>query len=245
MVDDFESVGTLLSEADPAGRTGYDQEALAVLLVQARAGGLSHSHSAPTNSWWRRHVRSFFTGATVLVVAGGLTAGGLAVNARTNWFGTPGSESGTSEMIFLGGTDYMQVVADAAPSGLVYPARLTRVDAKTWILSRFPQGGKVDRPEAGIRGDYCLFAQGTWELMWQRALDAKDGGGQKIALDRIDAAVNCANDLGIWADDLYSLLMARQSAARAGDPEPLLRDIRINTPVEFPAILKQALGEAR
>ena len=263
MNDDFDATRRLLAKADPASHLSYDQNALTHLMGEVRAQALPrqdaplqvamesdtaanvHGSESSVNGWWRRHMRGLFTGATVLVVSRGLTAGGVAVNARTKGFGTPGSENGTSEMIFDRGTNYEQLVADTEPAGIICPAGLTAKDARIWFLSRFPQGQNMYQPEANIKAGYCSFAQGTWELMWKRALEVNDAAGQKAALDHIDEAVTCSNKLEIWGQGLYPFLMIRQAAARAGDPHPLLRDIDINTPVEFPAILQHVLKEAK
>ena len=148
-------------------------------------------------------------------------------------------------MIDQRGDNYVQLVKYAEPDGMVYPAGLTGADASKFILSRFPPGEFANLPEDGIRADYCHFATGMWELMWQRAVATNDAAGQKNALNQIDAGINCANNFHVWGDGLYDILMARQAAARDGNPAPLLQDMKINTYLEFPGILSKALESAQ
>jgi len=266
MAFDRDAIWKGLRDADPAARLSYEESALSLLVTEARTEALAR-RSASVNElfesgltatasgwvenghakqgWLKRHWRRLFAGTVALTLAGGLTAGGLAFNARTGWFGTAESENGTSEMIDQQGDNYVQLVKDDEPDGMVYPAGLTGADASKFILSRFPAGKFANLPEDGIRANYCHYAQGMWELMWHRALAANDVAGQKNALNQIDDAVTCANNFHVWGDDLFDVLLARQTAARAGNPAPLLQDIKINTPIEFSGILDSALGSAQ
>ncbi|WP_449372764.1 hypothetical protein [Arthrobacter psychrolactophilus] len=261
MASDHDAAWQTLREADPAAQLGYDASALALLVAEVRAEALATSTtsidgilepqgaSSATASdrkkpgWWKRHWRRVLTGAAALTLVGGLTAAGLVVTARTGWFGEPGSENGTSEMIDQRGDDYAQLVKDDEPSGLVYPAGLTSADASEYVLRQFPAGENANLPEDGIRSSYCLYAQALWELMWQRAFEANDVEGQAVALTHIDEAVTCTNNYNSWGEGLYDFLMSRQAAARSGDPAPLLQDIK-KVP-EIRGILAKALESAR
>ena len=90
----------LLAKVDPATRPSYDRNALTHLMGAAMAQALPgqdvplqvlleydttsnvHGSEFRGNVWWRRHMRGLFTGATVLVVSRGLTAGG---RHRARW----------------------------------------------------------------------------------------------------------------------------------------------------------------
>lgn len=266
MADEHDATWQKVKGADPAARLSYDASALSVLVAEVRAQSVGRASvgvdgilesptallAAPDNvrqesepGRWKKHWRGLTAGAGALVLAGGLTAGGIAVSARTGWFGEPGSENGTSEMINQRGDDYVQLVIDAEPEGMVYPAGLTGADASEYILSVFPPGEFANLSEAGISADYCHYAHRMWNLMWKRAFDTNDAAGQENALAQIDDAVMCAENYHVWGDGLYDFLMDRQTQARAGNPAPLLQDIEINTPVEFPGILAQALESAQ
>lgn len=266
MSDDHDAAWQKVKPADPAARLSYDASALSALVAEVRAQSVGRASvgldgilespaallAAPSSGRpesepvrWKKHWRGLTAGAGALVLAGGLTAGGIAASARTGWFGEPGSENGTSEMIDQRGDDYVQLVLDAEPEGMVYPAGLTGADASEYILSTFPPGEFAFLSEAGISADYCHYAHGMWILMWKRAFEANDTAGQKSALEQIDDAVMCAENYHVWGDGLYDFLMDRQTQARAGNPAPLLQDIQINTNVAFQGILAQALESAQ
>jgi len=76
--------------------------------------------------------------------------------------------------------------------------------AHAWVVHGRDGSGGFERSDS------------RWQA--QSPLEASDATGRKVALDHIDEAVICSNELEIWGEGHYPFLMNRQHGQEIRSP---------------------------